>query len=67
VHDEGERLRIEAPDQLIELADLGLRIRRVAQRPEGELVLRQQRQRRAAGKQENRGQENWGQGRIILR
>jgi hypothetical protein len=40
VHDEGELMLVDAPDQCIEPARLGVRVRRVAEHAEGEITLR---------------------------
>jgi hypothetical protein len=55
VHDERERLPVQAIDQRVELLDLGRRVWRIAKQAEGEWPARQRRERRAAGQQ--RGEE----------
>jgi hypothetical protein len=51
VHDEGEVLGVQAIDQRVELPDLGIRIRRVAEDAEGKGVPGQRRERGAADEQ----------------
>jgi len=52
VHDEGELVRVDAPDQAVELPGLGVRIGSVTQQAEGKAARRLRRQRRAARQQE---------------
>jgi len=52
VHDEGELVRVDVPDQAVELPGLGVRIGSVTQQAEGKAARRLRRQRRAARQQE---------------
>lgn len=51
MHDEGEILRVDAPDEAVELADFAFGVRRVAEHAEGEPPFGQRRELRAAGQQ----------------